>query len=70
MPDRDGVRLYATSGQSGKYVALSYCWGQKQPQRTTTEKLAANFESIDFEALSPTIKDAIIVTRSLELRYI
>ncbi|KAF4631841.1 hypothetical protein G7Y89_g6293 [Cudoniella acicularis] len=69
-PDCDKVRLYATGGQSGKYVALSYCWGQKQLQRTTTENLAANFDSIDFEALSPTIKDAITVTRSLELRYI
>lgn len=69
-PDCDGVRLYATNGQSGKYVALSYCWGQKQPQRTTTENLAANFHSIDFEALSPTIKDAVTVTRSLEMRYI
>jgi hypothetical protein len=34
------------------------------------ENLAANIGSIDFEALSPTIKDAITITRRLRLRYI
>lgn len=53
-----------------KCVALSYRWGQKQLQRTTMENLAANIGSIDFEALSPTLKDAITITRSLRLRCI
>lgn len=54
----------------GFYAALSYVWGEPQPHSTCTTKLPTYLESIDVLLLPQTIKDAIVCTHSLNLRYL
>jgi hypothetical protein len=67
-------QLYTVpNGESPRYVALSYCWGDaKQMEKTMTTK--ANVQDrhrrIELSQLPQTIKDAIEVTRSLGLDYL
>ncbi|KAI0653369.1 heterokaryon incompatibility protein-domain-containing protein [Cubamyces menziesii] len=49
----------------GRYVALSYVWGEAQPHRTTKLNLFWYKLRIDPADLPPTILDAIRVTRAL-----
>lgn len=55
-----------------KYAALSYCWGPTSSLRltTTSTTLADRLSSLLWETLPPTYRDAFIVTRELNLRYI
>ncbi|SPO04662.1 related to protein TOL [Cephalotrichum gorgonifer] len=58
----------------GSYLALSYCWGKRDPSWTPIELRTDNLDSlvsgIDFERLPRSIQDAIIVTRDLGFRYL
>ncbi|KAF2106890.1 heterokaryon incompatibility protein-domain-containing protein [Lophiotrema nucula] len=63
-------RLYNTRREDGHYAALSYCWGGPQPTTTTLATLNQNETSIAFEELPMTLRDAIIVTRKIGLRYL
>ncbi|KAF2106732.1 heterokaryon incompatibility protein-domain-containing protein [Lophiotrema nucula] len=57
--------------QEGQYAALSYCWGGPQDVRLLNdniERLVAG--PIDSEQLPQTLRDAIAVTRILELEYL
>ncbi|KAJ0164874.1 hypothetical protein CTA2_12993 [Colletotrichum tanaceti] len=54
-----------------RYITLSYCWGQGTKHFTTTsETLRARQEGIDLETLPQTLRDAVIMTRSLGVRYL
>lgn len=60
-------------GEHPPYVALSYCWGTSQQQkdaRTTRENVDYRHGGIDISQLPQSIKDAIEVTRKLELSYL
>lgn len=60
-------------GEHPSYVALSYCWGTSQQQkdaRTTRENVDYRHGGIDISQLPQSIKDAIEVTRKLELSYL
>ena len=58
-------------GKTEPYVALSYCWGGGQENiMTTRTNLLERLQNIPFENLPQTIKDAIIVTRELEYKYL
>lgn len=54
-----------------EYAALSYCWGDADSLIKTTKR---NFESghrhIEFTGLPPCLRDAVIVARSLDIRYL
>ncbi|KAK5995379.1 hypothetical protein PT974_03783 [Cladobotryum mycophilum] len=52
------------------YVALSYVWGEKQPNCTTNTTLSSYMEHIDTKLIPKTIRDAIKVTQTLGLRYL
>jgi hypothetical protein len=52
------------------YAALSYCWGINQSVRATTSTLEALRRNIDYSQLSKTIRDAIITTNKLGLRFL
>ena len=54
----------------GFYAALSYVWGEPQPHSTCTTKLPTYLEAIDILLLPQTIKDAIVCTHNLNLRYL
>lgn len=62
--------LVETEDQTGCYVALSHCWGGHSQVTTTKSTLRLHKEGIDFDSLSKTFQDAIVVTRSLQVQYL
>ncbi|KFY31014.1 hypothetical protein V493_01478 [Pseudogymnoascus sp. VKM F-4281 (FW-2241)] len=66
--------LYITHGETGRFIALSHCWGPPEmpfTRLTTTQtNLSAHCQRITIEKLPRTFRDAINVTRDLGLRYI
>lgn len=55
---------------SSPYVALSYCWGDSQPESTTTSNIHGRFHGFSVDSQPQSIKDAILVTRRLGIKYI
>lgn len=71
-PDRP--RLASTLGRRGRYLTLSYVWGESQPHSTTTSNLRT-YECDGILAghaasLPATIRDAIHVTHALGVQYL
>jgi hypothetical protein len=52
------------------YVALSYCWGGPQEVALTTETLRDKASGFSISCLPGTIRDAILVTHQLGIKYI
>ena len=52
------------------YLALSYCWGQKQQGLTFKHNLTDRMQALDEADVSPTVRDALEVTRRLGYQYI
>jgi hypothetical protein len=52
------------------YAALSHCWGQSRPFRTTKATISRHLEGILVSSLPQTFKDAVLVTRMLGIRYL
>jgi len=72
-PEHPVARIYETSnGETGQYVALSYCWGKDVPlaAMTTMETLDSNKLGIDIKNLPKTYTDAIATTLRLHQHYI
>lgn len=63
-------KLFITKGQRGIYVSLSYCWGDVPNVRTQIETLDAFQKCIPLNIIPKTIREAIIVTRRLGIRYL
>ena len=61
--------LLVSEGRRGHYVALSYCWGGPQTIMTTHETFERFTTEVD-DGVSQTLKDAIEITRVLNLRYL
>jgi hypothetical protein len=63
----DVIKLALCSEESTRssYVALSHCWGDAQPLRTTSQTLASFQDQIPAHKLPPTFSDAIYVARAL-----
>ena len=53
-----------------RYVALSYCWGSLPFLTTTTSNIENMKKGIPINKLPATIRDAIIITRAIGVRYI
>lgn len=68
--DLDHPRLVSTKGEHGKYLALSYVWGEAQPHKTTSANVSAYHGVIARTLLPQTILDAIYVTHTLGFRYL
>jgi hypothetical protein len=64
------LRVVNTMGKSGKYAALSYCWGASTQATLNSSTFHAFSRHIDFDVFSQTIKDAILVARSLSIDYL
>lgn len=66
------VKLVETSGLSGRYCALSHCWGpeDKRPLRTTKKLFKDHLSCIPWETLPPLFQDAITLTRGLDIKYL
>jgi hypothetical protein len=52
------------------YVALSHRWGSKSLLSTTMENIGKRLKGIDLDDLTPIMRDAIHIVRSLGYRYI
>jgi hypothetical protein len=67
----EDLRLVETpKGATGKWVALSYCWGKANNYTTTKETMEAHLRQLPFHKLPRTIRDAIIVTSGLGIQYL
>lgn len=65
------IRLVDRLNALGDYVALSYCWGSITGQlRTLTPNLAHHMLGIEISNLPLTLRDAVIATRNIGLRYL
>ncbi|KAL1880111.1 hypothetical protein Daus18300_001474 [Diaporthe australafricana] len=71
--DGEQLRLFETqgSGAVGQYAALSYCWGNDQPLKTTSANIRdMTAGKLLFSQLPQTLADAVHVTRSLGIQYL
>ena len=69
-PSRIAKLRWTEEGEVGNYIALSYCWGGKQ-SFTATKRTVQDFtDGIPISKLPKTIRDAIVVTQELGLRFI
>ncbi|KIX97595.1 uncharacterized protein Z520_06373 [Fonsecaea multimorphosa CBS 102226] len=66
----DTICLKTTSEVHGKYVALSYCWGDFLPLKLTRDVIKQFEVSIASASLPKTFQDAVEVTQSLGFRYL
>lgn len=65
------VKLVETNNQSGQYVALSHCWGDSRPPCLTTRSTKErNMREITWLSLPNTFRDAIEVTRELNIQFL
>lgn len=54
----------------GNYIALSHCWGEVQPLKTSYASYRDRRREIKMSDMPPTFRDAVIVCRALEIRYL
>ncbi|PSN60507.1 HET-domain-containing protein [Corynespora cassiicola Philippines] len=52
------------------YAALSHCWGKAPPYTTTHKTLVSRSRALAWSEIPKTFRDAILVTRALELKYL
>jgi hypothetical protein len=70
IAESENPRLVATSGQTGRYLALSYRWGTATITKTLKDNLDTHSKSISASTLSKTFQDALTITRRLGFQYI
>ncbi|THU87280.1 HET-domain-containing protein [Dendrothele bispora CBS 962.96] len=68
--DPSQPRLFITNGIEGYYLALSYVWGEHQPNRLKNENFDSYIQRIPAKEIPKTIMDAITVTHKLGFRYL
>lgn len=66
------LKLRLIDGDSilASYVALSHCWGNEQPFKTTRSNMQNLMEDINFFSLPQTFQDAIQIARWMHIKYI
>ncbi|RTE75713.1 hypothetical protein BHE90_009844 [Fusarium euwallaceae] len=72
-PEDGPLQLYESQpGETGKYTALSHCWGPRayQPLRTTRQSLSMGSSSVSLNNHSAVFNDAIWLCRQLGIDYI
>ncbi|CAI6326746.1 unnamed protein product [Periconia digitata] len=71
-PDCPEVHLWdpVPEGTIGKYVSLSYCWGESPEFTTSRANLEARKAGITVADMPATYQDAVKLTRELGLRYL
>ena len=62
--------LLESSGQVAPYLALSYCWGTGKRFVSTQDSISRRREGFMLAELPETLRDAILVTRRLGVRYL
>jgi hypothetical protein len=70
---KEGIRLCTPADveeEVVEYVTLSHCWGEIDLFKLKSNNIASLHNSIPMERLCKTFQDAIMVTRTLGLRYL
>ncbi|KAF5666068.1 heterokaryon incompatibility protein [Fusarium heterosporum] len=63
--------IHVSSGESVPYVALSHCWGSSGIKFKTTKLTIKDYrQAISFEDLPMNFQDAVVITRSIGIRYL
>jgi hypothetical protein len=62
--------LHISNKKVGEWIALSHCWGDSRPLATTTSTLKIRCDSLPLWDLPPLFRDAVIITRRLDYRYL
>ena len=68
--DSPKPRLVETSGKCGSWAALSYCWGGNSTFILKTSNIEGFIRGVPLEEFPPTLRDAIVVTRGLNIQYL
>jgi hypothetical protein len=68
-PEEQDAHLLV-GGNSQRYVALSYCWGNQPTLTMTKENLESMRNRILMASIPRTIRDAIIITRHLGIQFL
>ena len=69
--DPQDIRLCETGGRPGVYIALSHCWGSPNKTFITTHDTIADMKAgFVMEQAPATFRDAISITRCLDIRYL
>jgi hypothetical protein len=69
--DLNNPYLYESDlNEVGTYACLSYVWGQNQPFLTTTGTFEKRQNGFKLDLLPRTIRDAVIFTRGLGLKFL
>ncbi|KAF2096570.1 hypothetical protein NA57DRAFT_78175 [Rhizodiscina lignyota] len=62
--------LCISAQDKARYTALSYCWGTKHNFVTTSSTLDDMMSGVPLHRFPKTMRDAIIITRGLGIRYL
>lgn len=65
-----GPYLVESKGASGRYAALSYCWGAGNKVQTTSSNIGQHKREIRTDDLPKTLRDAVTVARYLSFKYL
>ncbi|KAF7552043.1 hypothetical protein G7Z17_g4595 [Cylindrodendrum hubeiense] len=69
--DDISIRLYEGGSEGGRYVALSYIWGDPKKQYTTDKSnLPAHKNNVPLESLPYTVAEAVMCTQQLGIKYL
>ena len=68
--DTPDIRLIDGAGNTGRYAALSHCWGNSQPIQLTSKSHDELQIRISFSQLPRTFQDAVTASRALGLRFL
>lgn len=63
------IRL-VESNTSGKYIALSHCWGHVQQFVTSRNNIKDRLQGFAVSSLPKTFRDAVVIARLLDVRYL
>ncbi|MCJ1396867.1 hypothetical protein MMC11_000057 [Xylographa trunciseda] len=63
-------QLILTSGKCGSWAGLSYCWGGGSTFVLKTSNIQDFMRGIPLEDFPSTLRDAIIITRHLNIKYL
>lgn len=65
------IRLQLSNGEHGRFLALSYCWGDSKRLFTTTSgTLQERFQGFSFDFLPATFRDAVLICHALNIGYL
>lgn len=68
----DNQKILSTHGESGSYIALSYCWGKSGKNILLSRDNLRDFQTrgVNINILPKTVRDAIQITKRIGVRYL